>query len=169
MKNLYFIKTMNGLEPYGDDTIQRFEKVRLGALIRVDIKQPKKERDRDQRRFFAMINFAYQYWEPDMDAIRDQLQAQGLDPDLAEGIKNKDRFREDILVLAGHNEMVLGTDGQTHLVAKSISYDKCSDEVFAEVYRASYEVVWNLVMKRVEGFDRQKFEQAVSEALSFGR
>ena len=107
------------------------------------------------KRYFALLNFSYSYWEPDT---------------MHNGIpvsKNFDRFREDIQIAAGHSEMIAGVDGSIRIVSKSISWDKMTEHKFHILYASVFNSCWELVMSKVAGMTEQEMETIVPRMLKF--
>ena len=77
------------------------------------------------RKFFKLLGLAFDIWEPSADNTH---KGEII-------VKNPDKFREDILILAGHSEIVYAVDGSLRVVAKSISFANCDEIEFEPVYR----------------------------------
>lgn len=108
------------------------------------------------RKFFAMLNFAFDAWEPD----RKRKTYKGRPV-----AKNFDRFREDVLILAGFSEQTFDLRGNMKLRAQSISFAKMDDAEFERVYSAVVDVILENVLSSYAG--REELEAVVNQAMSF--
>ena len=109
------------------------------------------------RKFFALLRLAFDAWEPEEprtwrgEALR----------------KDFDSFRRDILVLSGHFDAHYGVDGSVSLEARSVSFAKCDEAEFAEVYSGVLDVLWSRVLGSA-GYDSpEHVEEVVMELLRY--
>lgn len=106
------------------------------------------------KKWWALVLFAYEQWEPDDTGIPYR--------------KSKDTFRKEITILAGHYEVVASLSGNTvKKVAKSISWANMTEEQFAEFYDLTKDVVWERIFQHVQTYDRDEFERVALELSSF--
>jgi len=105
------------------------------------------------RKFWAMLDFAYDAFEPA--------------PIMYKGIaigKNKERFRKDMIIVAGFHDAVINIDGKLRLEAKSISFANMSEESFELMYSA----VINAVLDRVlTNYKEDELRLVVDKCLGF--
>lgn len=155
MAELYFRKMAGGtLIPDTEQDAEKMAAVKNGSLVIAKIKQPRNARF--HRLFFAMLNFIYGYWEPP-DKIGEVA---------AE--KNFDRFRKDMLILAGYRTTVVNIKGEVRYEAKSIAFGSLDEIRFHEVYKAVFAVGWRLVLSQVQGMTEAEAENAIQAMASFG-
>lgn len=96
---------------------------------------------RFHRKFFSLLKLAYDAWEPVLCVDRETGEIIG------KPIKDFGSFREEILVLAGYCDQVFSVTGDTFkLKAKSISFDKCTEEEFQIIYGNVKDVIWENVL-----------------------
>jgi hypothetical protein len=81
--------------------------------------------------------------------------------------KNRERFREDILILAGYYEVVCSVDGRYRVVARSISFANCDDLAFEQIYRSVLNVVWEKILRGTRFKDRAEVDFIVGQLLSY--
>jgi hypothetical protein len=94
------------------------------------------------RKYFALINEAYDCWEP---PIRDDLPNKYQDVDIK---KDREGFRKDLQILAGYYTAYYRLNGDVRLESKSIAFDKMDQPAFEELYDAVREVIVNMVPER---------------------
>jgi len=108
------------------------------------------------KRFFALLNFLYEHWEPGefQDSKWKNIKPQ----------KNFDRFRKDLIVLAGFYEAFYRLDGSTRIEAKSISFGNMGEEEFEELYSKVIDVGLKHILPN---YNKTELEKVVDELLSF--
>ncbi len=113
---------------------------------------------RFHRKFFALLNLAFESWEP--PAIE---AARGYAPQ-----KNMDTFRRDLLILAGHCDATYHLDGSVEFVARSIAFDKLPDDLaFEQVYRSVLTVVWEHVLRHLRYGSPEEVDEVVQRIIRF--
>ena len=144
-------KMYDSFAPVDQSNLELMESFKLGGEYRATITQPRNLQF--HRKFFALLDIAFDAWEPE------PVMYHGM-----EIAKNKDRFREDITILAGHGEPTFNLNGEVRYKAKSISFAKMNQETFEKLYSA----VINVVLQRVlSNYTRQDLEYVVGEVLRF--
>lgn len=108
------------------------------------------------RKFFGLLNFAFDAWEP--DRVRKSYKGRPV-------AKNFDQFREDVLILAGYSEQTFDLKGNMKLKAKSISFAKMDDAEFEQVYSAVVDVILADVLKTYA--NREELEEVVQRVMGF--
>jgi hypothetical protein len=102
------------------------------------------------QKFFVMLKFAFDHWEP--EANRKRLTYKG-----APITKNFERFREQILILAGHYEQSFDLNGKMHLDAKSIAWDEIdTDEKFAPIYNSVFDTLHEHIFQHYSADDMEE-------------
>lgn len=154
MSELQLVKTVTGFRPAYQADVDRMSKIKTGALVLADVKQPRNPLF--HRKFFAMLNFAFEYWEPAAE------NRGGLSPE-----KNFDRFRKDVLILAGYRKAVVNIKNEVRYEAESISFASMDQTQFTEVYSKVFSVLWRLVLRQVEGMTESVAQNAIDQMLSY--
>lgn len=155
MAEFQLIKQPGGLlRAANESDAERLNKIKNGRLITADIVQVRNPAF--HRKFFALLNFAYEYWEPPV------LEYKGLKSE-----KSFERFRKEVTVLAGHYTVTTDLRGNVKLEPKSISFASMDDTEFEQLYRDVFEILWKFVLSRVEGMTRDAAEHAMLELLRF--
>ncbi|EKO3894346.1 DUF1367 family protein [Vibrio metschnikovii] len=153
MATLHLVKDMGGFKPLGSDDSELMRKIPLGSVIEAEFS--KKRNPLFHRKFFALLNTGYEYWNPP------EADWRGF-----KAVKNFDVFREQVTILAGFREVTYNLDGSVKVKAKSISFASMDDNEFEKVYSQVLDVVWNKIMSTVFD-DKREFENAVNQLMNF--
>lgn len=131
-------------------------KLKMGEGVGFDVKMVRNIRF--HRKFFSLLDLAFTMWEPT-----------GEKTHRGEPIsKDRERFREDITILAGHYEATYSVDGSVKLQAKSISFAKCDEVAFDRLYRSVLNVVWEKILREANYRSPEEVDNVVSQLLSYG-
>ena len=112
------------------------------------------------RKYFALLNLAYDYWEPFIAPYDIPSWAGDLQPQ-----KNFDRFRKDIAILAGFYEITSRLNGELRVEAKSISFANMDQDEFEDLYDKTLNVILDKVF--AGNWDEAKLRQAVEDVMAF--
>ncbi len=144
--------------PVTKQDVEALEKIKAGDGIKC--KFVRKRNLWFHKKFFALLNYAYDIWEP--PEVKWQIR-KDKDPVTAE--KNFERFRKDITIKAGYYTIVMTLKGEARAEADSISFDSMDEDEFAQVYGKVLNVIMKLVLtnyteqdinrviENLEGFD----------------
>lgn len=109
------------------------------------------------KKMFALFTVGFDSWEPD----RKRFNYNGRPIE-----KNFERFREQVLIMAGHYDQVFSLRGdKMELVAKSISYAAMDDADFETLYSAVIDVLLREVCTRYAG--RAEIESVAEQFMRF--
>lgn len=152
MKELVLTKAPGGaLIPMDPQAAEYIAKLKTGAAVRATVKQQRNPRF--HRKFFALLNLAFDAWEP----------VEATYKGAAVG-KNFDQFRNDVVVLAGFYEMAVNLKGETRLTAKSISFASMDQEEFDRLYNA----VVNVILTRIlTNYSRDDLDAVIDRLMGF--
>ncbi len=128
MADLSFIRGANGLVPDGDEAAAWFSKAKPGARVVASVSIPRN--GKYHRKFFAMLKVAYENWD------KPTIETKYGPAKCAE-----EAFRNDVIVLAGHHELICNTRGDCRLKAKSIKWAKMDEAEFQKLYSAVVDVI----------------------------
>lgn len=129
MKEIVLTKAAGGvLVPIDPQAAEFIAKMKVGAAVRATVKQQRNPRF--HRKYFALLNLAFDHWEPVESTYKGQVVG-----------KNFDQFRNDIVCLAGFYEMAVNLRGETRVTAKSISFGSMSQPEFDDLYNATINVI----------------------------
>jgi len=150
--NISLTKTQAGFVPSDAGTEAWAKRVKAGAVISADFKQVRNPAF--HRKYLALLTVAFDNWDPD-------------EVDSKYGIpeKNFDRFRWDVAILSGFYHNVVRLDGTVRVEADSISFANMTEEIFAELYNQSI----NVLLKRVykSELSKEELDNIVNSYLSF--
>lgn len=154
---LRLVRVPNGYAFADADSAKAAEKHRLGEAVTASVTKPRSSPY--HRKFFALLKFAFDYWEPaDAEA---PVQFRGMTPE-----KDFDRFREEVTILCGFYRPVWNVRGELRLEALSIAFSEMEPAEFDRLYQAAIGVLMQLVM-RSKGFTPAQLDSAVDEILRF--
>ena len=112
------------------------------------------------RKYFALLNYAFECWEPKMRPSQEQfVRTWPLDPQ-----KSFDRFRKDIIILAGFYEASYRLNGEVRLEARSIAFGNMTQEEFEELYSKTIDVIVDKVMT---GYTGDELREIVDQIMEF--
>jgi len=134
MAEAFFIKSPSGvLTPASDADKAEIDKLRSGQAVRVKFTRVRNLKF--HRKWFALARFAYDYWEPTVK-VKEARRALAFEAE-----RNFDRFRKDLIILAGYYEAFYRIDGTVRVEAKSIAFENMSEEEFEKLFSATIDVV----------------------------
>jgi len=145
-------KTLNGFVPATPETQEWANKVKTGGIVKGKFTQTRNAAF--HRKYFALLNIAFDHWEPGE-----------LDTKYGKPEKNFDRFRKDIAILSGFYELVFRVDGSYRVQAKSISFASMSQEEFEQLYSKTIDVL----LKQVYNYklSGEEMDELVEQYLLF--
>lgn len=196
MAQLQLIKQSSGIlipaTPESSDILQ--SKIKLGAVLVAEFKQVRNPAF--HRRFFALLNLGFEYWEPAGGAISTNerklvtgyakflalfggsetalLDAakQYLDriADKRSGsisiCKSYDAYRAWVIIESGHYDAIQLPDGTLRKHPRSIAFANMDEAEFQQLYKAALDVLWRWVLSRAFKNQREA-ENAASQLMSF--
>lgn len=133
-------KVANGaLIPSDEEAQDGLRKLKLGQRVRVEVKRQRNYRF--LKKWFALMRFAFDYWEPPKpEQVKWDIQPE----------KSLERFRKDITILAEHFDATYRLDGSVRLEAKSISFGSMSEEDFEDLYSRALTVITRRVCQQYQ-------------------
>jgi hypothetical protein len=152
MKELVLTKAPGGaLIPVDPQAAEFIAKLKVGQGVTAAIKRHRNPAF--HRKFFALLNLAYDAWEPTVATYKGQVVG-----------KNFEQFRNDILCIAGHFEMAVNLRGETRVTAKSISFANMDQDEFESVYNS----VANAILKRIlTNYTRDDLDAVIDRLMGF--
>ena len=152
-----FIKSQGGTLVAADVEAEKFiSRLQVGDGVIVEAKKARSLLF--HRKAFALLNLAFETWDPDP---KNEYMGLGIQ-------KNFDRFRKDITILAGYYSEVWDIRGELRLEPKSLSFESMDDVEFEGVYQSILTVVWNKVLKDAAKYESEsEVERVVNELLRF--
>lgn len=152
MKEIVLTKVAGGvLAPIDPQAAEYIAKLKTGAAVRATVKQQRNPKF--HRKYFALLNLAFDAWEPAANLYRGQIVG-----------KNFDQFRNDIVCLAGFYEMAVNLKGETRLTAKSISFANMDQHDFDALYNATVDVILKHILTT---YDREALDAVMDRLMGF--
>ncbi|MCG7904387.1 MAG: DUF1367 family protein [Candidatus Thiodiazotropha weberae] len=153
MTEVYFQKLGNGtFVPASENDAATVAHIKIGEWIKCVFTRPRNIKF--FRKWWTLVDYAFEHWQ---SLELEEPKWKGVVPE-----KNKDRFRKDLTILAGHYESFYRVDGSVRVEAKSISFASMSEEEFEGFYSACIDVVLKHILKN---YKRDDLEQVVEQLL----
>ncbi|UGS47899.1 DUF1367 family protein [Kosakonia cowanii] len=197
MAQLQLIKhSSNILIPATPETSDFLQsKCKLGTVLVADFKQVRNPAF--HRRFFALLNLGFEYWEPTGGAISSNerrlvtgyaryLASFGGSEtallDAAEqylvriadkrtgsisACKSFDAYRAWVTIESGHYDAIQLPDGTLRKHPRSIAFANMDESEFQQLYKAALDVLWRWILSRAFR-DQREAENAAAQLMSFG-
>ncbi|MCX9047015.1 DUF1367 family protein [Citrobacter portucalensis] len=193
---LQLIKQSSGIlipaTPETSDLLQ--SKFKLGAVLVAEFRQVRNPAF--HRRFFALLNLGFEYWEPTGGAISSNERklvtgyakflaslagSEAALMDAAEQYldriadkragsinicKSYDAYRAWVIVESGHYDAIQLPDGTLRKHPRSIAFANMDETEFQQLYKAALDVLWRWVLSRAFK-DQREAENAASQLMSF--
>lgn len=169
-------------------------KCKLGSVLEADFRQLRNPAF--HRKFFALLNLGFEYWEPTGGAISSNERRLvtgyakflatfgGSEPTLLDAAeqyltriadrragsisicKSFDAYRSWVIVEAGHYDAIQLPDGTLRKHPRSIAFASMDELEFQQLYRAALDVLWRWILSRA--FRSQaEAENAAAQLLSY--
>jgi len=140
--------------PDDKESVDFINKLKYNQVITADFKRPRNYLF--HKKYFALIKYAYDNWQP---SEFEDSKWKGIVPE-----KSFDRFRKDLIILAGHYNAVYRVDGSIRIEAKSISFARMTEESFIELYDATI----NVILKKIlTNYSREDIDTVVEQLEGF--
>jgi len=170
-------------------------KCKLGAVLEAEFRQLRNPAF--HRKFFALLNLGFEYWEPTGGAISSNERrlvtgyakylaafggSEGALLDAAEQYlvriadkragsislcKSFDAYRSWVTVEAGHYDAIQLPDGTLRKHPRSIAFANMEEAEFQQLYRAALDVLWRWILSRAFR-NPAEAENAAAQLMSFG-
>lgn len=127
------------------------DSIKTGEIVLADIKRPRNIKF--HRKYFALLKFAFDTWEPEC-----------LDYNGQKVGKSFDRFRDDITILAGYYTLSENIKGEPKAEAKSISFGKMYEDEFSCLYSATITAILKYVLTN---YTREDIDNVIDNIIGF--
>lgn len=148
---MYVRKLYNSLVPVGQEDMDALQKFAPNSVLQCEVKCPRNLGF--HRKFFALLDVAFEAWE--CPAL--EYKGQPI-------VKNRERFRKDLTILAGFGYPVVNLNGEVRYEAQSISFAKMDGAEFEALYSRVIDVV---LAKVLTHYTREELERVVNKILGF--
>lgn len=143
------------LIPATEEEAEKLTKIKSGEVIKVGI--VKMRNGAFFKKWFVLAKFAYDIWTETVKPVI--YKGQPVRP-------NFDRFRKDLIILAGYYDATYNVRGEVRLEAKSMSWAKMDEETFEKMYSGTIDAILQKVLNRPD-LTPEKVRQAVDELMRF--
>ena len=145
----FFTKLPNAsFIPASEDDAELLSKVKVGETVRLTLVRPRNIKF--HKKFFALINLAFDYWEPpkhgEGSAWSEKMPIE----------RNVERFRKDVTIMAGYYDATYRLNGDVRFEAKSISFGSMSEDDFEKLYSKVIDVIINRVCTQYTEYQLRK-------------
>lgn len=149
----HLIKTSHGLIPNSSESETWYNKIKIGAIVSVDASAMRSYEY--HKRFFKLLDIAFNYWEPGE-----------INSEYGSPIKSFDRFRKDIIILAGYYHTEIRIDGSVRVSANSMSFAKMDQDTFYKLYNNVLTVIIEKISV-LNTMTREEINDLVDKFLEF--
>ena len=146
-----------GLAPESDDEAEKLRAFKAGASVRVTVTREVNANFR--RKWWALVDYAFGMWSetmPDRQYRGQEVQ------------RNRERFRKDLTILAGHFYPVWTLKGEMRVEANSLSWARMNDETFEKLYSATINAVLSKILANTK-LTEADLRAHVDRVLEFDR
>ena len=152
MTDIYLIKTPTGaLVPADSQSADYLRKHKVGQGFKASVTRARNIQF--HRKFFALLNYAFDAWEPKEKLYKGKPVA-----------KNFNQFRADITILAGYYETAIRMDGTVRVTPKSIAFHQMNEDEFSELYSAVIDVLLKQIFLNQT---REDIDNVVNNILAY--
>ena len=165
MTDLFVTKTKTstgyGLLPAHQEDLDAIKKLPNGQPLRVKLTRVRN--GQFHRKWWALVNYAFDIWEPPVALAMHELEDGQFDPDLAQPTKSMERFRKDIIILCGFYEQHWRIDGTLRIEPQSISFAKMDEDEFETLYTKTIDVICKHVLTNYSGDELRRVMAEIEE------
>jgi len=154
-----FVKTREGyLIPVSEEDKELLDKIGAGEIVQLTYSRMRNYRF--HKKWFALVNLAYDYWEPiPLPDDPEKKWMRDITPE-----RNFERFRKDITIRAGYYNAFYRIDGTVRIEAKSISWASMNEDEFEKLYSATIDVVLG---QFYINYTEEMLDSLVDQAMAF--
>ena len=154
----WLTECFKGTNEADDKTWHRFwnrmKKLEAGEISFLEFIIPRN--GKFHRKYFALLDVGFDAWEPKRK--HKSYKGRAIE-------KNREQFREDIIIMAGFYEQTFDFKGRMRIRAKSISFANMDDAEFEQVYQATVTVLLREVLTTYK--DRAELDAVVERIVGF--
>ena len=131
MTSLHLIRTQSGaFVPATDEDADLARRFKVGETVRMELRLMRN--GQFHRKWFALVKIAYDIWAETMPA--QEYHGRDVLPDF-------DRFRRDLVIMAGFFRPVCNARGELRVEAESIAWGSMTQDRFEKLYSATIDVI----------------------------
>lgn len=151
MPRIYLVKTASGLKLGDDESEEIIDKLPVDTVLKCEISIPRNYEF--HKKYFALLDVAFDAWDSGEPTYQGQVV-----------LKEKERFRKDIQILAGYGYPVVNIKGDVRFESKSISFGSMEQPDFEKLYSAVINVI---LAKVLTTYTRADLDEVVQKILDF--
>ena len=129
-RNYLFSRIGSYLRPADEEAQEWLGKLKHGQVVTLEGKIPRNLSF--HRKYFALLNLAYDYWADEAKTL--EYKGQPVLPD-------RERFRKDCIILAGFYRPVVNLKGEVRIEPESLKWSAMTEERFGQLYDATINVL----------------------------
>ena len=156
MTEITLIKaTAGALVPADDESREALQSWKLGQGVRVKVTRVRNVRF--MRKWFALVGVAFDAW------------AERMPMQIVAGravMPNRETFRKDVTVLAGHYDPVWDINGDMRLEARSIAFANMEQDEFDRLYSRTIDVILSKILPDT-GWTEERLREAAESVMEF--
>lgn len=152
------MRTSVGLLPADDRTREWFNKLKVGTTVHAQARQLRN--GAFFNKWWALVNLGYDYWSDTVETLEHKGE-----PVLPEF----ERFRKDVIILAGFYHSVVNIKGEVRIEADSLKWGSMSEETFTKLYDATIRVLLRKVFngKICPTWSEEQLRSVAAQILEF--
>jgi hypothetical protein len=153
-----FIKHQKVLVPADDAALELFASWKQGAVINGKFTQMRN--GAFFRKWWSMVKFAFDYWEDGCERM--EYKGRPVMPEF-------DRFRKDLIILAGYYAPVWNIRGEMRIEHESLRWGSMTEQRFTKLYDDTFTYLINEVFngKRAIKMSAEQLAHALETLDSF--
>lgn len=151
MTTLHLVKLYDSFRPVDRVSLEAMDAMKPGQVYKGELTRPRNYEF--HKKFFALVDVAFDAWEMPVNEYR--------------GVpiqKNQDRFRKDLLIMAGYGYPVVNLKGDVRYEAQSISFANMEQGEFEQLYSKVVDVI---LQKVLSNYTKDDLDRVVDDVLSF--
>lgn len=134
-----FARAGAALHPWDAEAAEWLGKLKQGTVVQLTARVPRNPRF--HRQYFKLLDLAYDYWSEAISTPGKAVMTYKGEPVLPD----RERFRSDVIILAGFYRSVVNLKGEIRLEPESLKWSSMTEERFADLYSATI----NVLLRRV--------------------
>jgi len=149
------IKSGNAFICSDEEALESMKAFKSGETYSVEVTRPRNLAF--HRKWFALAKIAFDYWADSV--AKREYKGVEVQP-------NFERFRKDLIIMAGYYEPYFNAKNEIRLDAKSISFAKMDAEEFEELYSKTIATILQNILPK-DRYSEQSLRETVERIVRF--
>lgn len=167
--DIVLVKKQGVMVPATDADVEKLAKIKPGQGLAGPWRKQHERMLWMHKKFFKMLEYAFDVWEPEPpDSEKTKIEyEEAFGAWTFRGIpiqKNRERFREQMIILAGFYEPEWDINGNLRLKAKSMSFANMEQDEFDVLYYAVHDVIRQRILTN---YSREELDEVLAEHEQF--